>query len=252
MRARALRFMSTILLVLGLCVIGASSWAADADRCVKSDERLATKGRGDRDFDGVSNCREKHILGTSHKDPDSDDDGIDDGDEVENGTDPLDPDSDDDGLDDGEEDDLGTDPNDSDSDDDGEDDGEDPDPADRLGSEIEGAVDAISCGTSASVVVLGIPIELSAATEYDGVESCEDLASRFAANGGAHVEVEVVGSLSTGFVAEEVGTDDADNDGSPDDVDDDDDNDGIDDDEDDDDDDDGVDDDEDDDEDDDD
>ncbi len=148
------------------------------------------------------------------------------------------------GSDDGEEDEFGTDPNDSDSDDDGIEDGDDLDPSHSLKSEIEGNVDAVTCGTSATVVVLGIPIELAPATEYEGVESCEDLASRFAANGGAHVEVEVSGSLSTGFVAEEVEIDDADNDGSPDDVDDDDDNDGIDDDEDDDDDGDGEDDDE--------
>ena len=37
-------------------------------------------------------------------DPDSDNDGIEDGDEVDNGTDPLDPDTDDDGIQDGEDD----------------------------------------------------------------------------------------------------------------------------------------------------
>jgi hypothetical protein len=39
---------------------------------------LAATGRGNRDFDGLSNCAKKKILGTSHRDPDSDADGIDD------------------------------------------------------------------------------------------------------------------------------------------------------------------------------
>ena len=42
-------------------------------------------------------------LGTDPLDADSDDDGLDDGEEKTAGTDPLDSDSDDDGLDDGEE-----------------------------------------------------------------------------------------------------------------------------------------------------
>ena len=248
MHAHIQRLIMVVAVMLFTGLVGGESSAQDADRCARADDRLATRGRGDSDYDGLSNCREKHLLGTSHKDPDSDDDGVDDGDEIADGTDPLDPDSDDDGLDDGEEADLGTDPSDPDSDDDGVDDGEDPDPRDDLDSEIEGNVDAISCGTAASIVVLGIPIEINDETEYEGAETCGDLASRFAANGMAHVEVDVLGTLASGFIAEEVELDDADGDGSPDDVDDDDDNDGIDDDDDDDDDGDGVDDDEDDDE----
>ncbi|MGB2125379.1 MAG: gliding motility-associated C-terminal domain-containing protein, partial [Flavobacteriaceae bacterium] len=51
--------------------------------------------------------------------PDTDGDGVNDGDEVNKGTDPKNPDSDNDGLDDGEEIDNGTDPNNPDSDNDG-------------------------------------------------------------------------------------------------------------------------------------
>lgn len=84
--------------------------------------------RGDADNDGLLTALEVE-LGTDPFDPDSDDDGTEDGPEVQgpNSTDPLDPDSDDDGLLDNAEDskhigfvDAGeTDPNDADSDDDG-------------------------------------------------------------------------------------------------------------------------------------
>ena len=63
----------------------------------------------DPDNDGLSNAQEA-ILGTDPNDPDSDGDGIDDGDEVGNDaflnagdTDPLDADTDDDGISDGDE-----------------------------------------------------------------------------------------------------------------------------------------------------
>ena len=215
------------LLVGSLGLLRAGT-AAAGPNCDKANQRLAQTGRGDRDFDGLSNCEEKRILGTSAKDPDSDDDGLDDGDELAAGTDPLDPDSDDDGLPDGQEEAIGSDPLDPDSDDDGELDGDDPDPANDLDAEIEGPLDAITCpaGGPGSLTLLGIEVALDGTEEYDGAESCEDLAARFAANGGAHVEVEVAGVLGS-FTALEVDLDDADNDGSPDHVDDDDDDDGI-------------------------
>ena len=88
----------------------------------------AKKGRGrDRDRDGLTNKEEKE-WGTNPRDPDTDDDGLMDGAEVDDfGTDPLDPDSDDDGIKDGDELFRGTDPSDRDSDDDGIDDSEDDD-----------------------------------------------------------------------------------------------------------------------------
>ena len=75
----------------------------------------------DTDDDGLSDGDEVNVYSTDPLDPDSDDDGILDGDEVNvHGTDPNDPDSDDDGLSDGEEVNVhGTDPNHPDSDGDG-------------------------------------------------------------------------------------------------------------------------------------
>jgi hypothetical protein len=79
-----------------------------------------TSGPGiDADGDGLSNCQEL-AQGTDPSDPDSDDDGLTDGAEVNvHGTNPLDADSDDDGLTDGAEVNVhGTNPLDADSDDD--------------------------------------------------------------------------------------------------------------------------------------
>jgi hypothetical protein len=68
----------------------------------------------DTDSDGLSDYYEETVLGTTDpNDPDSDDDGLNDGDEVNtHGTDPNDSDSDDDTLPDGWEVDGGLDPND--------------------------------------------------------------------------------------------------------------------------------------------
>jgi len=75
----------------------------------------------DTDGDGLTDGQEVNVYGTDPNDPDSDNDGLSDGDEVNTyGTDPLDDDSDDDGLTDGDEvNTYGTDPLDGDSDDDG-------------------------------------------------------------------------------------------------------------------------------------
>jgi large repetitive protein len=79
----------------------------------------------DSDDDGLDDGEEVEVTGTDPLNADSDEDGLEDLQELdETGTDPLDPDSDDDGLLDGVEVlDLGTDPLDADSDDDGLDDG---------------------------------------------------------------------------------------------------------------------------------
>ena len=98
----------SVLLAI-LFVVGMSGFAAAAPSCEKQIARFLETGRGDRDFDGLTNCEER-LVGTSSKDPDSDDDGVEDGDEIENGTDPLDADSDDDGMSDGEEEEVGCDP----------------------------------------------------------------------------------------------------------------------------------------------
>ena len=78
----------------------------------------------DPDGDGLTNDQEA-TANTDPDDADSDDDGLEDGEEVLTlGTDPNDADSDDDGLSDGAEVSAGTDPNDADSDDDDQTDAE--------------------------------------------------------------------------------------------------------------------------------
>jgi len=78
---------------------------------------------GDTDGDGLNDDDER-LYGTNPRDPDTDDDGLNDGDEVHSyATDPTDPDTDDDDLGDGDEVYLhGTDPTDADTDNDGLDD----------------------------------------------------------------------------------------------------------------------------------
>ncbi|HXF61534.1 MAG TPA: hypothetical protein VNK95_07950, partial [Caldilineaceae bacterium] len=96
-------------------------------------------GPCDQDNDGLTNAEEQ-VYQTNPTDPDTDDDGINDGHEVNNGSDPLDPcdpnpnagpcDQDDDELTNDEEDDANTNPTDPDTDDDGPLDGADPAPLD--------------------------------------------------------------------------------------------------------------------------
>ena len=102
----------------------------------------------DTDGDGISDDDETNIYGTDPNNADSDNDGLNDGDELAAGTNPLNSDSDGDGLSDGSDPDpntfndadgdglgdgmellLGTDPNDADSDNDGLLDGTEVDPA---------------------------------------------------------------------------------------------------------------------------
>ena len=105
-------------------------------------------------------------------DLDSDDDGIEDVDENEGGTDPLDPDTDDDGLDDGEERDLGTDPTDPDSDDDRVNDGDEiaggTDPLDP-DTDGDGLLDG-SDPDGVARIVAGLPVgAFPSASDPDGV-----------------------------------------------------------------------------------
>ena len=74
---------------------------------------------GDGDGDGVPDDEEAQ-YGTDPSNPDTDQDGLTDGEEINDwGTNPIDPDTDDDGLTDGEEIDLGTNPGSGDTDGDG-------------------------------------------------------------------------------------------------------------------------------------
>ncbi len=92
----------------------------DAD----SDDDGVPDGAEDHDGDGLNGTEEQSAW-TDARSPDTDRDGLDDGEEVERyGTDPTDLDTDGDGVDDGDEIDLGTDPLSADSDGDGVPDGE--------------------------------------------------------------------------------------------------------------------------------
>jgi hypothetical protein len=75
--------LSALSLSFGLALLLGSAPAAAA-RCDRADARLATTGKGDRDGDGISNCRER-MMRTSASDADSDDDGMDDGAEMAGG-----------------------------------------------------------------------------------------------------------------------------------------------------------------------
>ena len=107
--------------------------------------QAAILGQEDTDGDGLTNNREIE-LGTDPANPDSDEDMLLDGDEVNlRGTDPLNPDTDGDGLNDGEEVILGTNPTHPDSDRDGLPDGQEtppcPDPL-NPDSDRDGIIDS--------------------------------------------------------------------------------------------------------------
>jgi hypothetical protein len=179
-----------LLLVLG-------SAPASAGKCDRADARLARSGKGDTDGDGISNCREKKLLRTAADDADSDDDGMDDGDEMASGCDPLDSDSDDDGMEDGEDD----------------------SPAATPRQKLEALLDAISCPAEAapgSITALGVTAVLDASTEFED-ETCEELAARFAAEGSAFVEIEILEDESGALTALEVEGEDDDHDDDEDD-----------------------------------
>jgi len=204
----------------------AQATTPDTGQCAAADARLAAKGVGDSDHDGLSDCREHKILGTNPRNFDSDHDGVPDATEVADGTNPLDVDSDDDGLSDGAEAVAGSDPLVQDSDGDGLVDGTDTDPNGDLDSEIRGAIGSLTCDAPANVVVLGITIAVDGQTRFEGPQDCASLQAAIAANGGAHAQV-VVQQVGGGLLADKISVDDADNDGSPNHVDADDDNDGT-------------------------
>jgi hypothetical protein len=114
--------MPTSLPATGGCFneLGCLSFA-NTDQANFDGDALGDHCDPDDDNDGLTDEDEIDIFGTDPLDPDTDDDGLSDGEEVLTyGTDPLDADTDDDGLTDGEE--IlvyGTDPLDPDTDDDG-------------------------------------------------------------------------------------------------------------------------------------
>jgi hypothetical protein len=171
---------------LGLALVVGSA-PASAAKCDRADARLAKTGKGDKDGDGISNCRER-LMRTAIDDPDSDADGMDDGDEMAGGCDPLDSDSDGDGIPDGQDD----------------------TPARPPKQKVKALLDALSCpseGATGSITALGISIVLDETTEFED-ETCEELAARFAAEGTAFVEIEVLEDEAGGLTAREVESED--------------------------------------------
>jgi hypothetical protein len=171
---------------LGLALVVGSA-PASAAKCDRADARLAKTGKGDKDGDGISNCRER-LMRTAIDDTDTDADGMDDGEEMAGGCDPLDSDSDGDGIPDGQDD----------------------TPARPPKQKVKALLDALTCpseGVAGSITALGISIVLDETTEFED-ETCEELAARFAAEGTAFVEIEVLEDEAGGLTAREVESED--------------------------------------------
>lgn len=174
-----------MMIVLAL-LLGACLWSPDAaeakgkkDACRKSDAKLALTGQGDADGDGVSDCREARYLRTDAQNPDTDDDGLDDGDDFGKSCDPKDDDTDDDGVPDGD------------------------DETPVVTQELEALLDGLTCpvaeilepptpAVAGSITALGTTAVLDAETRFKG-QSCEDLAALFAlGEGNLLVEVKIL------------------------------------------------------------
>lgn len=175
-----------LVTALALAVGGptaASAKKKQKDRCARADARLAATGKGDKDGDGLSNCRER-LLGTSAVLADTDDDGLDDATEVEDGCDP----------------------NDADSDHDGVEDGEDPTPALPPEQKLEAILDALTCpqpGVPGSLSALGVTVVLDDATQFEDA-TCDELAAALAVPERVVVEVKIAEDASGGLTALEV------------------------------------------------
>ncbi len=86
-----------------IATTGLSSFEWDPDTAGYETRYWVTVERADDDRDGLENGVEKYVYSTDPGNPDTDGDGISDGDEVQAGTDPLLADSDGDGMSDGAE-----------------------------------------------------------------------------------------------------------------------------------------------------
>ena len=140
---------------------------------------MAATGVGDSDGDGVSDCRETRVLSTDPQNPDTDDDGLDDGDDFGQSCNPKDDDTDDDGTPDGS------------------------DPTPVVTQKLVALLDTLTCPVAAvvdppapavpgSLGALGSTIVLTADTQFKGI-TCEDLAAKAALNeGNLLVEVRVL------------------------------------------------------------
>jgi hypothetical protein len=183
---------SALVLLLGVFV-----WTAPAaakgnkgkDPCRKADIKLALTGQGDADGDGVSDCREEKVLRTDPRDADTDDDGMDDGDEIAHFCHAKNPDTDDDGVDDGTDD------------------------TPAIEQEMVAILDALTCPVPAtspetlpvngSLSALGTTAAVTVDTEFED-KSCEDLVARLALGQPIVVEVEIFEDMLGALTATEV------------------------------------------------
>lgn len=175
-----------VILALGVTLTTAGDANAKTSKkknCAAAETLFQATGQGDLDGDGLSDCRESRQLRTSVTKPDTDDDGLMDGEEVAVRSDPLVPDSDDDGIMDGD------------------------DSTPRIPEQkVEGFLDALTCptvGVLGSVTVLGTTAILDDVTEFEHAD-CAELAAMLAtattAGTSLLVEVEIaedaVGALT--------------------------------------------------------
>jgi hypothetical protein len=181
---------------LALCLMAPSPAAAKTRKmksCANAEATLMATGQGDRDSDGLSDCREMKQLGTSPTNPDTDGDGVSDAQEISDHTDPLDADTDGDGMNDHD------------------------DSAPRIQQRLKVFVDVLICpevGVPGSLSALGMSVTVDDMTVFeDG--PCADLAALvLAPPAGTQVfaEVDVVEG-STGIVtATKVESEDAEED----------------------------------------
>jgi hypothetical protein len=178
-----------LLLMAGLWVAAPTAAPAKSKgkskSCASAEAAFLATGTGDRDGDGLSDCREQKQLGTMVNDPDSDHDGVSDGDEVKHHCDPMDADSDHDGVEDGDDETPGI-----------------PE------QEVKAFLDALTCpqvGVPGSITALGITATLDENTEFEDA-TCDEIAMQLATPGSTvFVEVEVLEDAAGALTASEVG-----------------------------------------------
>jgi hypothetical protein len=87
---------------------------------------------------------------------------------------------------------------------------------------LKGNIESVTCpsgDTNGSLHILCLDVVLTATTTYEGAASCEDLAAQVAAGGGVQGEVEIEKSdVCSAPVAKKVSIEDANHDGTPDDI----------------------------------
>ena len=182
--------------ILALCLMAPTAAHAKTPKiksCANSEAAFLATGQGDRDSDGLSDCREMKQLGTSPTNPDTDADGVTDAQEVSDHTDPLDADSDGDGINDHD------------------------DSAPRIQQRLKVFVDELTCplvGVPGKLSALGMSLMLDDMTDFeDG--TCADLAALMLAeptDSQVFVEVDVVEGLAGLITATKVEVEEAEED----------------------------------------